>query len=311
MAEPFQKKRFITQILPAFFLSVSISHAQESSQPTTSALAIDPHTEIVHVLHPFNVKGDKIYEKRTHYIVDLLNLALSKSGIKYSMEPVPLNTVTGNRNTRNLISGQYSVNWMHTNIKREADLLPIRIPIFKGLIGWRVMLIRKESQPRFSKTRNIEALKLLTAGQGHDWPDTTILQRHGFNVITSTSRESLVNMVVGKRIDYFPRSIIEIWDELDVHANEGLTVEKKIAVVYPSAYYYFVRPDNRRLADAIERGLTTAINDGSFDTLLYRFYGDSLARTRLDQRNIFFISNPTLTAETPLHQSNLWYSLPK
>lgn len=310
MAVQFKEKRFVKRLLPAILLSISVSYAQEPSSPM-SAASVNSNTDFLHIRHPFNVKGDEIYEKRTHYIVDLLDLALSKSGINYSMEPVPLNTVTGNRNTRNLVSGQYSVNWMHTSIRREADLIPIRIPIFKGLIGWRIMLIRNESQLTFSTLHSIEELKLLTAGQGHDWPDTTILRRHGFKVITSPSRESLVNMVRGKRIDYFPRSIIEIWDELDVHANQNLAVEKKIAVVYPTAYYFFVRPDNKPLADAIERGLTTARIDGTFDKLLYRYYGDSLAKTHLDQRNIFYISNPALSSETRLHQSDLWFSLPQ
>lgn len=261
----------------------------------------------LHIRHPYNVAGDQIYARRTLYLVELLDLAMSHSGHPYTLEKVPLATVTANRNTRNLHSGLYDVNWMHTNHEREEELLPVRIPLFRGLTGWRIMLIRPETQPRFMTIDSLDELKQLTAGQGHDWPDTRVLRAHHFKLVTSSSRDSLVNMVTGHRVDYFPRSLMEVWDELDVYQPLGLTVESELLLVYPTAYYFFVPRDNPQLASLLDRGLNAAVADGSFTDLFDRYYADKIAKAHLHSRRRFNLTNPDLSAATPLGRKELWF----
>lgn len=291
--------------------SVLICTAVFSTAPNYSFSAEDTGSVSrqipLHIRHPYNMASDKIYAKREKYIVGLLDLALSKSGTPYSLEVVPLGIVTANRNTRNLLSGQYDICWIHTNQQREKELYPIRVPIFKGLIGWRLLMINKDRQNDFSSINTLSELKKLRAGQGHDWPDTDILRLHNFSILTSTSRNSLINMVVGKRIDYFPRSVTEIWEELEVYKNSTLAVESTIALVYPTAYYFFVAKDNEKLANALETGLKVAIEDGSFDKLFFEYYGDPIERSELDKRHVFHITNPQLSKDTPLDKPGYWY----
>ena len=98
-------------------------------------------------------------------------------------------------------------------------LLPIRIPIQKGILGWRVGLIRKGDQGRFAGVDTLEDLKRVRLAQGQEWPDTLILRANGIDVITAPRYEGLFKMLVSKRFDYFPRSVNEIWDELESHAG--------------------------------------------------------------------------------------------
>jgi len=293
--------------LCAVLACVSPVLAQITHTPDQAEDTVVREPETLHIRHPNNVLSDKIYAKREHYIVKLLDLAMSKSGASYVLEEVPLETVTANRNIRNLLSGQYDINWIHTNTQRENELLPIRIPIFKGLIGWRLLMIDKNRQDSFSSIKTLDDLKQMTAGQGHDWPDTKILQHHDFSLLTSTSRNSLINMLIGKRIDYFPRSVIEIWDELEVYDKNSLYVEETLALVYPSAYYFFTNKNNKHLAEVLEKGLNTALQDGSFNELFLSFYKESITRSKLSNRKIFYIDNPMLSPETPLDNSLYWF----
>ena len=66
--------------------------------------------------------------------------------------------------------------------EREQALLAIRIPLFKGLIGTRLLLINATDQPRFDQITGGAQLRVLHAGQGHDWPDTDILLHNGYAV---------------------------------------------------------------------------------------------------------------------------------
>ena len=286
------------------YLTAAIALIAAWCVPTSYA-----YSETLHIKHPYNIASDEIYAEKTRYLVELLDLTMRKSGLDYSLEKVQLDTVTANRNTRNLLSGLYDVNWMHTNKYREQILLPIRIPLFRGLTGWRLMMLRKGGQQAFDSVKSLADIKQLVAGQGHDWPDTAILKYHNFRLITSTSRNSLTHMLEGKRVDYFPRAVMEIWDELEVYKDEPIEIESRFAIVYPTANYFFVKHNNFTLGAALSKGLNKSIADGSFNALFMSHYGEDIARSNLQSRTIFYLDNPNLSPETPLSRQELWYSI--
>ena len=144
------------------------------------------------------------------YIVDVLELALQKTGVRYEL--VESNDVLLQGKAFKLLSNNRTVNvvWAMTDDKREEDFLPIRIPLYKGLIGWRVLLVNpgKLSQLESSKLRDNYAV------QGMDWPDLKILQANGFNVVSATNYDEAFDIMHRKQADMFPRSIIEVFGEL-------------------------------------------------------------------------------------------------
>lgn len=153
--------------------------------------------------------GDHRYD----YATQLLQLALSKSGVDYRIEPAafPMNQ---ERQVLELEAGRnIDVGPIPSSAEREARLLPIMIPLNKGVLGWRIGLIRKGEQASFEHVRTLADLKRLRIAQGQEWPDTQILGANGIDVITAPRYEGLFKMLIGKRFDYFPRSVMEIWDE--------------------------------------------------------------------------------------------------
>jgi hypothetical protein len=246
-------------------------------------------------------------DQSEHYPVRLLRMALAFAGQPHVIEP----TTHKMGQTRALVELQngraIDVLWTMSSRQREAELLPVRIPLDMGLIGWRLLLIRKADVARFAAIRRVEELRALTALQGHDWPDTDILRANQFKVQTASDYAGMFGMLATERIDYFPRATFEIWDEAKLHAREGLVVAPGLALYYPSAFYYFVNKGNVKLAADIERGMQQMLADGSYDKLFDEYFGAMIERAALAKRRVFDLRNPLLPDATPLARRELWY----
>ncbi len=226
-------------------------------------------------------------DKLTRYPQQLLEMALAKAGGAYSMRlsPVKMNQARG----LSLLKegkGIDIVNYM-TSDERERDFLAIRIATDKGLIGTRLLLVRKEQLDKFSRIASVNALKALDAGQRVDWPDVEILRSNGFKVHTTSSYELLFKLLESGGIDYFPRSVVEIWEEAELHGPRGLVVEPTIMLRYPGETFFFVNRNNPGLAAAVKAGLQKMIADGSFDKLFNEYHQDVMAKAKLKQRRVF------------------------
>tara|TARA_B100000809_G_scaffold164043_1_gene161371 strand:+ start:435 stop:908 length:474 start_codon:yes stop_codon:yes gene_type:complete len=117
-----------------------------------------------------------------------------------------------------------SVTWTMTSQKREQELTPIRIPLPRGLGGYRIFLIKGGQQAKFSKINNTKQLKKLFAGQRRYWPDSAILTNNNYRLVTGSGHSTLFNMLQNGRFDYIPLGLYEPWNEVEIF--EGLQVER-------------------------------------------------------------------------------------
>lgn len=274
------------------------------------ASLVTPHSFASELIrHPRPV-GER--DLRNIYAVDLLRLALDKtqhSHGSYRLESIA-ESMPQSRAISELAAGeQLDVLWTMTSREREAQLLPIRIPIYKGLIGYRLLMIREEDQAWFRKLETLDQLRQLRAGQGHDWPDTDILLANRIEVERASGYDNLFTMLQQGRFDFLPRGVNEVQHELGQRQEMGLIIEPTLLIQYPAASYFFVSRNNPALATRIEAGLRRAIEDGSFDKLFYNHpvNRQALADARLEQRRRLILANPLLPEETPLDQDQLWF----
>lgn len=198
--------------------------------------------------------------------------------------------------------------WGTTTIARESLLQPIRIPLLKGLMKHKIFLIHADDQAKFSAVKNLEDLQELRAGQGADWPDTTIFLANGIDVVTSTNYESLYKRLAAKRFDFFPRGSNQILSELRHNADKNIVVERDLVLVYPAPVYFFVGQENTKLAQRIEKGLRSLIADGSFDRYFnsHPLMVEALAELRLNERRAIYIHNPLLPEGASLEKNESW-----
>lgn len=248
-------------------------------------------------------------DQRYDYPRKLLELVLSKTRTAYRVE-YPAVSMNQNRQIVELEAGRtIDVAPLPSSADRETRLLPIRIPLNKGLLGWRLGLVRKGDTDRIAQIKTLADLKGLRIAQGQDWPDTQILsQGNGLEVIQGSSYEGLFKMLESQRFDYFPRSVMEIWDEQEAHAGT-LEIEPHLALHYFYDSYFFVNKRNTKLAADIREGMEKAIADGSFDKIFNEHWGERVRKARLNERTVIELRNPLLTPETPSNRHELWYGV--
>lgn len=258
------------------------------------------------IVHP------KSNDPKENLIAEILKLALSKvpDPQRYQFQPLP-NAQTEGRSVEMIKEGSMTVMWAGTQKHYEQDMLPVRIPVLKGMLGHRIFIIRQGEAARFGQVNDLSTLQPFAIGQGRFWGDTVVLQHAGLKVITPVKYESLFPMLEGGRFDMFPRAIHEPWSEVSARPELNLSIEPRILLIYPFAMYYFVARENTTLASAIAAGFMQAIEDGSYDNLFFThpMIKDALTLARLEQRVVIRLENPNMSPQTPLDDARLWLNI--
>ena len=249
------------------------------------------------------------------YYRRLLELALQRTQAVYGPGSVSVTTynVTQTRSLRMVEEGKdLDLDWAGTNAEREQRLRAIRIPLNLGLLGYRMLSIRKDRIAEFDSIESLDALKRLKACQGSHWPDSDILESAGFDVLRTVKFETMYKMVRAGRCDYFPRSIIEGYGEVRQQGPDVLFAYDRILIAYKFPMYFFVSKSKPKLAGRIEKGLLKALADGSFLELMQSqsTTASAFPLARYSTSVIYRIDNPYLTAETPLEKKELWLEMP-
>ena len=100
-----------------------------------------------------------LQESAEAYPVKVLELALKKSGVSYNAAPLQYQMPQGRALMELAKDGELNVVWSITSNERERDLLPVRIPIDKGLYGWRLFLVNQVDVPKFVVRGRIELIE--------------------------------------------------------------------------------------------------------------------------------------------------------
>jgi ABC-type amino acid transport substrate-binding protein len=217
--------------------------------------------------------------------------------------------VTQNRGIQLLQTGAIDVIALGTNAERESQMAPVKIDILRGIVGFRVFVIRASDQQRFASLDDLAMRQQLTFGLNGQWADVPVMRANGFTVETSTSYENLFNMLVAKRFDAFPRGLNEAARELEERKTSypQLAVEQTKALYFPFPVYFWVKKDNKALAQRIERGLTLAMADGSFHKLFDTFHAKEIASLAKEKRHVIRLSNPNLPPGNPEPDTHWWW----
>jgi hypothetical protein len=246
------------------------------------------------------------------YYVGLLRLALQKAA---KGREIPKLTTTGVIEQRDSIqalttANQLEVFWSGTDITKEQALRPIRIPLERGLMGFRKFTLVRNLKNQFDKIRSLEDLKQYKACLGRDWPDVKILQSAGLPVVLFDNYEELFKQVNAGACDYFPRGLHEGKAELSLRAAiyPNLVRYQDIILHYPFAVYYFTSKDNEALAKWIEEGLELLISSGELKTHMQQH---PLTRHVFPLHEYtpqiwIHLPNPLLTATTDFNNRRYW-----
>ncbi|HEY7884971.1 MAG TPA: diguanylate cyclase [Cellvibrionaceae bacterium] len=256
-----------------------------------------------------NIKVVSRGDGNARYAIAMIELAMQKIGEPYSLD-IQEGVLTAARQQQDVAEGNIDIIWAATTNEVEQILLPVRVPLYKGLLGYRVFIIHADNKNLFARVDTFDDLKSYVFGQGRGWPDTDIMRHNGLKVETGTY-EGLFLMADGQRFAAFPRGINEPWSEIEALPELELAVDQHVMLVYRMPFYLFVTPTRPELAEMIERGLMLAINDGSFDE---QFLNDPMVQMVIERGNIasrkaFDLTNPDLPEATPIDNPDLWFDV--
>jgi len=198
--------------------------------------------------------------------------------------------------------------WGSATNARFDSYLPVKIPIYKGLIGWRLALVKKFKQHIFADVRTLGELRRFNPGQQLNWSDYTIYKENGFTITSGASRDALAEMLVLERFDFFPRAVIEIEKELREYNDKSITLDPHLLIRYKSAFVFYVAKDNVELAKTLTDGLHKAKADGSFNRLFEHHFQALFERLDLPNRRIIQLNNPLLPKEMLDIEEHFWIS---
>lgn len=254
---------------------------------------------------------EAVGDTRDEDVIELLRLALDKTVASYGPYVLqPSVVMNENRYRESLRRGMgVSVGWLSVTADTEREFLAVPVPVRKGVLGYRVFIIRKQDLPRFAQVGSVQQLKALRVGQGVGWNDVPLLRGNGFNVALSQTYEGLFALLAAGRVDYLSRGINEAWREVAQFQSRypDLVVEPRLMLYYPWPKYFYLNRKDKALAQRLEKGLQRAQQDGSFDALFRRFHQQDLTRANIAERQIFCIENPLFPDGIPPAARQMWY----
>ncbi|MDZ5649063.1 hypothetical protein [Nitrospirillum sp. BR 11828] len=241
------------------------------------------------------------------YVLKVLKLALAKSGRPYvlKIDDHPLPTARVLRLLEQPDNGVVDVYWLPTAPALEAHFQPVRVPLDRGLMGYRLLAVGEAGQAK------VQEGQPLALAQGSGWPEARLLRAAG-QIVHETAGNPYTDIADGAA-DAVPRSSLDIDQEVERAQAAGVpvTVARDVALFYRDFYlYFFVAKHNDRLADMLLDGLYEAYADGSFMAL---FRSDpqiqaALAYTKQGRR-VLALPNPDATTPTRALAASLTESL--
>ncbi len=247
-------------------------------------------------------------DSRNLYFIELLTQALAQANKGYRVK-MSVRGASHARQMKLVVDGKINVMWDAPGPEMSEQLMPIEIPIDKGLIGWRLFFIKKEDQRLFTHSTTLEELKKIRLGQVKSWHDTSILKANQMNVVATPNYFSSFKMLASNRFTYFPRSVSEIWQEQEERKDllDNIVIEKNMALHYPIAYFYYVNKNNHVLAKDLQNGLEKMLADGSFDRLFNKYNNKQIALAEFHKRKVIHINNPFLPVGTYKKYRDFWF----
>jgi hypothetical protein len=189
--------------------------------------------------------------------------------------------------------------------------IAIKVPIRRGLLSYRLLLVHKADLPKFKKVKTAEDLRRFSVGLQTGWEAVEIFNQVGFQTVVTPSYDGLFKMLDIHRFSFIPRGINDVFDEIDSHKvlTPNVVIEPTLALYIVQPTYVYVSQTEPRLAQRISKGLDLMVKSGELKKIFYKNFGAALERAKLNQRRLIKIDNPIFEDKALLENKQLWYEM--
>lgn len=209
--------------------------------------------------------------------------ALKKAGLEATFEMFPV--AAESRLDAEMASGKLHLAFIPPNANRLALedknlITAIRIPLERGLLGWRVCLVRGNDKDMLKDVTSVEALRRFKVGQGYGWGDIDVYAAAGVTVVEApfSSQAAPLRALASGHFDLLPMGTSE-YQAFLVRSNEeglGIAADSHIVIHYPwfrFAWVSMTAPNAAALLENLEKGLGIMARDGSFIRIFEQYKG--------------------------------------
>lgn len=181
--------------------------------------------------------------------------------------------------------------------KEQKILVPL--PLMKGLLGYRILIIRAADKEKFAHISSAKQLQSLRLGIPATWADAELFRQNGYQVVEKGSFDDLFTRLENNEFDYVSFGANEVAGVFAQRAAQSgkLIVDSSLLVYYPFPLVFYVNPANQTLAMRVTQGLQTISGNGELDAIFNRYFGADLKALNLPGRTKITLKNPLLPAE--------------
>lgn len=231
------------------------------------------------------------------FFLEILQNAISKAEPEIGeYDIVPSAQMSVSEAFEALRKGEIDVFIGGPNVDREQQAKVIYVPLDRGLLGFRVCMVKENTPPLVNIAGANDVIeKKISIGVGEAWVDRYVYQNAGFEVITSPSFPDLFSMLREGEFDCFSRSVNEIDTEIAKQQNEGLKSDQNILFVYPNSAFMFVNPHKPELHQNLSIGIGRSIEDYDFYEIFDKHYANILIQHGIYERKLVFLENTQIS----------------
>lgn len=239
---------------------------------------------------------------RQEYEVQVFKLAMDLTAADYP--PYVLtqyNFQLGSQRGRREVAMGSKINFYVAPPRKPGDdlyneVVSIPVPIMKGLLGYRKLVIDIESKAAFASIKTAADLKKFKVGQGRGWPDVRVYKQAGFSIDDSAQFADLFSMLDQGRFDFLPLGIMEADKSLATlgEGNKSLTTIDSLYIYYPLPAVFQVRAQETLLIERLHKGLQRAVTSGRLDEIFYSYFADALSALANEDYQLVVLNNPHL-----------------
>ncbi|MFT6986301.1 MAG: hypothetical protein ACJAT7_002133 [Psychromonas sp.] len=218
---------------------------------------------------------------------ELLNTAIKEVGHTPKLIPKKLPQL---RIKKSMDQGKISIYWSLETNEANKQYIPIEIGLTGGLIGKRVLFIKKGDQHLYDGVKNLDDFRSLNlvAGMGHEWFDVNIWKENNLKYKESSGNwESIFKMIpYGRDYNYISRGVNEIIAEKKQYPK--LEIENRLVLIFDCDLRFYLSKTGvnagAKYQDVIELAIKNAKESGLIDRLVKKYWANNFKALNYDKR---------------------------
>ena len=194
--------------------------------------------------------------------------------------------------------GRISIYWMVASDERNQKYLPIEVGLTDGLIGKRILFIKKGDQQFYNGVNSLEEFRglELVGGMGKKWFDVQVWKANNLKYKEHPGNwKAIFKMVAaGRDYNYFSRGLNEILEEAKQYPE--LAIEERLVFIYDRDFRFYLSKKGEnagaKYKDVIEHALKKAQASKLIQRLVRKYWANDLKALNYDARIKVYLKTP-------------------